>query len=168
MLVPSGLAAKTCVPLTSYVIFDPSGAQSGFASSGDVLVTFRCALPFELMTKTSSLFALPGRVNASIMPSADHAGLASGLALLVRSALPDPSGAIEKRSSFFTAGSKRQAASLTYAIRPLAAWEPASAATAPAMAATAPASMSTARSELLRRGVPEVTKALIGTRARLV
>ena len=43
------------------------------------------------------------------------------MAFLVRSTLPDPSGAIEKMSSFFRVGSKRQAASLTYAIRPFAA-----------------------------------------------
>ena len=167
MPVPSELAENTVVPLTSYVIFDPSGLQSGFASSGDVLVTFRCALPFEFMTNTSSLSAFPGRVNASFVPSADQAGLPSGLALLVRSTLPDPSGAIEKMSSFFRDGSKRQAASLTYAIRPLAACEPALA-DPPAMAATAPASTSTARIERLRMGLSEVTKALIGTRARLV
>src|SRR5207344_2045820 len=135
MPVPSGLASKTCVPLTSYVIFDPSGVQSGFASSGDVLVTLRWAFPFEPMTKTSSLLALPGRVNAILVPSADQAGLPSGFALLVRSALPDPSGAIEKMSSFFRVGSKRHAASLTYAIRPFAAWEPALA-DPPATAAT--------------------------------
>ena len=45
----------------------------------------------------------------SFVPSADQAGLPSGFALLVRSALPDPSGAIEKMSSFFSVGSKRHA-----------------------------------------------------------
>jgi hypothetical protein len=167
MPVPSELAEKTVVPLTSYVIFDPSGVQSGFASSGDVLVTFRCALPFELMTNTSSLLALLGRVKASFVPSADQAGAPSGLAFLVRSALPEPSGAIEKMSSFFRVGSKRQAASLTYPIRPFAAWEPALA-DPPAMAATAPASTSTARIQRLRMGLSEVTKAPIGTRAFVV
>src|SRR5262245_44830799 len=119
------------------------------------------------MTKTSSLLALPGRTNASLDPSADHEGLPSGFAFLVRSALPDPSGAIEKMSSFFSVGSKRQAPSLTYAIRPFAAWEPALA-DPPPIAATAPASASTVATERLRMRLSEVTKTVIGTSARPV
>ena len=64
MPVPSKFTWKICVPLTSNVIFT-SGVQSGLASSGEVLVTFRWALPFAFMTKTSSLLPLPGRTNAS-------------------------------------------------------------------------------------------------------
>jgi len=166
MPVPSGFTWKICVPLTSKVIF-PSGAQSGSASSGAVLVTFRWVLPFELMTKTSSLLLLPGRTNATLVPSVDHAGLPSGFGLLVRSALPDPSGAIEKMSSFFSVGSKRQAASLTYAIRPFAAWEPAFA-DPPPSTASAPASASTVRTEGLRMPLSAVTTTLIGMRPRPV
>jgi hypothetical protein len=70
-------------------------------------------------------------------------------------------------SSFFSVGSKRQAASLTYAIRPFAAWESAFA-EPPPRTASAPVNASTVRSERLRIRLPEVTKALIGTRARLV
>src|SRR5436309_1569307 len=119
------------------------------------------------MTKTSSLLPLPGRTNATLAPSTDHAGLPSGFGLLVRSALPDPSGAIEKMSSFFSVGSKRQAASLTYAIRPFAAWEPAFA-DPPPSTASAPASASTVRTEGLRMPLSAVTTTLIGMRPRPV
>jgi hypothetical protein len=60
-------------------------------------------------------------------------------------------------SSFFSAGSKRQAPSLTYAMRPFADCEPALA-DPPAIAATAPTSASTVRTERPRMGLSEVTK----------
>jgi hypothetical protein len=97
------------------------------------------------MTKTSSPPPFPGRVNARFIPSGDQAGAESGLAFRLRFALPVPSGAIENTSSFFSAGSNRQAPSLTNAILPFAAWEPA-VADPPPRPASAPARTSTASS----------------------